>query len=321
MKKIIKNHLSRVTCHASLVMLLCFLPFSVFAQGGTFGPLTWKIENRTLTISGIGEMPNAYGYSGPWCIDDGSSVHCPFDVVIIENGVTSIGERAFAVHAGLQSISIPNSVTKIESCAFCNSTLHSIILPNNVTIIKDGSFASCDALTTIILPNRNVDFGINVFKGCEKLTSITNPNPIPQVISPKVFNDPDGYVPIEFNFSACTLKVPFFSVELYKRAPVWKEFNIVGISVDIDELEITNYELRVYPNPTTGTCSITIPAEFLHETALTLSIYDAAGTLVQQIQINNNEDFSFKLAQKAKGVYLAVLSNGKRSYRGRVVFN
>ena len=30
----------------------------MYAQGGTTGPLTWKIENYILTISGNGEMPD-----------------------------------------------------------------------------------------------------------------------------------------------------------------------------------------------------------------------------------------------------------------------
>ena len=29
---------------------------SAFAQGGTTGPLTWELNNGTLTISGNGEM-------------------------------------------------------------------------------------------------------------------------------------------------------------------------------------------------------------------------------------------------------------------------
>jgi hypothetical protein len=39
---------------------------SALAQSGTTGPLTWKINNGTLTISGEGAMPN-YNYNGaPW---------------------------------------------------------------------------------------------------------------------------------------------------------------------------------------------------------------------------------------------------------------
>ena len=307
-----------------LVMMECMA--SAFAQGGTFGPLTWKIENRILTISGIGEMPDAYGYAGPWCVEKhtpsgGGSLSCQFNTVIIKNGVASIGKSAFAHVVGMETISLPNSVTKIREGAFINSGLLTIIIPNTVTSIGGGAFGGCEVLTSVTLPNRIVDFGINVFKGCTKLTSITNPNLIPQVISPKVFNDPDGYAPIEFNFKACTLYVPTNSVSLYKQAPVWKEFIIVGTNVGVEDIEEPDPTIFIYPNPTTGTCTITIPEDFLYESNLTLFIYDSFGKLLEQISIDNNVgNFNFKLEYKAKGIYPIVLSNGKKSYNGKIMF-
>ena len=286
---------------------------SIFAQGGTFGPLTWEIENDTLIISGIGEMPDVYGYAGPWCNDNGSSISCPFRTVIIENGVTSIGKKAFIVSGIIQSISIPNSVTKIGDGAFAHSLLYSIVIPNSVARIGGGAFYECGELTTVTLPNRAIDFGIHVFGRCTNLTSITNPNPIPQSVSLDVFGD--------MNISACTLYVPVRSVSAYRRAAVWKEFIIVGASVGVEDIEDSQSQLLIYPNPTTGTSTITIPEEFLHEETLTLSIYDATGVLVQQIQLNNEtEDFGLKLDQKAKGVYIVTLSNGRKIYRGKIVF-
>jgi len=39
------------------------------------------------------------------------------------------------------------------------------------------------------------------------------------------------------------------------------------------------------------------------------------------VHLNNEaEDCSFNITQKAKGVYLVVLSNGKKENRGKVVF-
>jgi hypothetical protein len=114
------------------------------------------------------------------------------------------------------------------------------------------------------------------------------------------------------------------SVEAYKKAPVWKEFNIVGINgiEDYEQEMEEGKHLLIYPNPATGTCSIVIPKEFQNESVLTLSVYDVTGVLVQQIELNNEtENFSLKIDQKAQGVYVAVLSNGKKEYKGKVVFN
>jgi len=287
MKKIIKNHLSLVTRHVFLLSAFCFLLFNVFAQGGTIGPLTWKFENRTLTISGKGEMPDFWFFnSSPWWDYSGS-----IDIVTIENGVTSIGEYAFSNCWIQYFISIPNSITKIGRRAFADSGLPSITLPVNITNIGEGAFAFCEALT-----------------------SVTNLNPIPISIPPNVFYN--------VNTNACTLYVPIGSVDAYKRAEVWKEFNIVGIEVGIKDINESDPAIVIYPNPTTGMCTITIPDEFLYESNLTLSIYDNTGKLLQQIEINNGaEDFSLKLDHRAKGIYMVVLSNGKKSYKGRVMFN
>ena len=49
--------------------------------------LTWKFENGVLTISGEGDM---YNYSFPW-----DALKDEITSVVIENGVTSIGNYAF----------------------------------------------------------------------------------------------------------------------------------------------------------------------------------------------------------------------------------
>ena len=62
--------------------------------------------------------------------------------VVIPDGVTSIGERAFTWCESLESISIPDSVTNIESFAFSDcSSLKSITIPDSVTSIGWYAFA------------------------------------------------------------------------------------------------------------------------------------------------------------------------------------
>jgi len=279
------------TLFLGIAMLLSIT--SASAQGGTTGPLTWNLENGTLTISGRGVMPDYAPYPGmgqvsPWYPSSGS-----ITTVIIESGVTNIGDHAFFHCFRLSSINISNTVTKIGGVAFLRCALSSIILPSSITSIENGAFADC-----------------------KSLASITNLNPVPVAINPNVF---DGV-----NISACTLKVPIASVLAYQSAEVWKEFNIIGIEVGITEPDPksgSGDQLVLYPNPTTGTCSITIPEEFLFESSLTLSIYDNSGKLLQQIPIENGvESFNVQLEHRAAGVYAVVLSNGKKSYRGKIVF-
>jgi hypothetical protein len=296
-----------------LVLVILFCMANIFSQGGTTGPLTWKIENGTLTISGNGDMP---GYAIPYIYPDYAApwfgLSGKINTVIIENGVTSIGNWAFP-ECALLSISIPKTVSRIGSFAFQEcSNLASIVIPEGVTSIGLHAFSEC-GLTSVILPSTlsSID---NAFTSCP-LKSITNLNPVPIDITSGVFR----YV----NISACKLYVPKNSVPLYKKAPVWRDFIVRGIPflVDIDEVEDLGGGIIIYPNPTTGTCTLTIPEEFLYENHLTLSIYAPSGKLLQQIPIKqNSESFPFQIEQKAAGVYPVVLSNGKRSFRGKIVF-
>ena len=87
----------------------------------------------------------------------------PFSVTIPE-GVTTIGEGAFANCTSLESIILPEGVTTIEESAFegCNS-LESITLPEGVTTIGEGAFSSCTSLESITLNSNLLSFSLSVF--------------------------------------------------------------------------------------------------------------------------------------------------------------
>jgi hypothetical protein len=75
---------------------------SSFAESGTTEPLTWVLEKGTLTISGEGAMPDYAYASAPWY-----SSRSSITTVVIEDGVTRIGNYAFADCSGLTSVTIP----------------------------------------------------------------------------------------------------------------------------------------------------------------------------------------------------------------------
>lgn len=117
----------------------------------TTGDCTWILDAEgTLTISGNGAMGyyNADNYA-PW---KGNKVK----KVIIEDGVTNIGDWAFANCPNLSSVTIPDSVTSIGNFAFSNcSGLTSVKIPSSVTNIGTGIFSSCSKLTNIKVDNDN----------------------------------------------------------------------------------------------------------------------------------------------------------------------
>lgn len=79
--------------------------------------------------------------------------------------------------------------------------------------------------------------------------------------------------------------------------------------------------LLIYANPNTGKCNITIPDEFKKEKNLRLQIYDNKGRLIQQTAVEIAEDkIKLNIEAQAKGMYTAILSNGTKSYSGKIVF-
>ncbi len=135
--------------------------------------VTWRLEGEAghyrLIISGTGEMAD-YGYSSqPWNTNTEY-----IKTVLIENGVTSIGECAFCGCNGLTSISIPASVTSIGAEAFNDcENLTTVTIPASVTSIGNYAFNDCEKLTTVSIPASVTTIGNGAFNDCEKLTSIT----------------------------------------------------------------------------------------------------------------------------------------------------
>ena len=148
---------------------------------GTCGEnLTWKIEDGVLIISGTGAMTDYSPIQGPqlpWAAAKIKSV-------VIESGVTSIGDFAFVGQVGLTSITIPDSVTSIGDYAFYNcSSLASIAIPNSITSIGQGAFSGCSSLTSITIPDGVTSIGSNIFYGCSSLKSITIPDSVTTICS------------------------------------------------------------------------------------------------------------------------------------------
>ena len=87
--------------------------------------------------------------------------------------VTSIGRKAFYNCSGLTSVSIPNSVKKIDNNAFSGcSNLTSIIIPYSVTSIGHWAFERCSRLTAVTIPNSVVSIGNRAFAYCSALKSV-----------------------------------------------------------------------------------------------------------------------------------------------------
>lgn len=83
---------------------------------------------RTLTISGTGAMWNGANYSRLGIVDK----------IVIGNGITVIGEDAFAKFNGVGSAEISDTVTTIKGNAF--NDLKSITIPKTVRTVETDAF-------------------------------------------------------------------------------------------------------------------------------------------------------------------------------------
>lgn len=186
----------------TLTMLCELLPFGAFAQSDVGQQLTlavaqsleeengeatiigkcgdnlqWSLSSDgVLTIDGTGEM---YDYDSddspaPW-YDYSSKIK----TVIINHGITHIGNSAFERCPSITSINIPDSVTSIGDYAFCYCySLTTISIPSSINSIENGTFEWCSSLTSIDIPQSVVSIGSHAFASCTSLTAINIPDAV-----------------------------------------------------------------------------------------------------------------------------------------------
>jgi len=173
----------------------------------TMAQVTWSLNptNDTLTISGSGAMADYDWGTSPWYSNSAT-----ITTVIIDNGVTTIGNNAFGACSSLTSVSIPNTVTTIG----------------------DWAFGYCSSLTSVRIPNSVTTIENYAFYYCYSLAHIYSARSIPPAADNSTFYDA--------NTAVCIVHVPTSKV-LYEVADGWKEFvNIVEDLVN-DNVYRTHY--------------------------------------------------------------------------------
>ena len=158
-------------------------------DSGTCGEqATWELyQDGTLYIKGSGAMSD-YSISSdandtsfcsaPWYASHRSDIQ----TVIIEDGITRIGEHAFTYCSAMHSVSIPDSVTEIGAEAFAGcSSLESVTIPDGVTKIGSAAFESCGSLKSVTIPSSVTTIGEWAFFGCDSLESVTIPGSVTEI--------------------------------------------------------------------------------------------------------------------------------------------
>ena len=160
--------------------------------------LHWEYAaaTRTLTVGGTGAMPDFNSFDDqPWKDLREKKIK----TVVIETGVTSIGNKAFTGCDVLTSVTLPESgLETIGEIAFMGcEKLSSITIPKSVTTIKEQAFYLCYALGGVTVEWTEARFIPNL-----PASAISYPN---------------GKV----------LHVPAGPAEIYKAKDEWKKFFIM----------------------------------------------------------------------------------------------
>lgn len=83
---------------------------------------------------------------------------------------------------GSLSISIPEGITKIGDFAFANQQrLYRITIPDTVTEIGESAFEDCDGLTNVSMSNNLQSIGDYAFRGCSGIESINLPKSLTSI--------------------------------------------------------------------------------------------------------------------------------------------
>ena len=145
------------------------------ATGGTIAgtDLTWDYDevSNTLLISGEGAIPDYERPDyAPW-----RDYHDQCELIVIENGVTAIGDNAFADFA-VSELTIPGTVESIGQSAFlyCHN-LSMADIPEGVKDLSGDAFGNCTGLTTVYLPSTLTNYGSSdffAFVGCTAVTDV-----------------------------------------------------------------------------------------------------------------------------------------------------
>ena len=139
---------------------------------GTTGDCTYTLntEDSTLVISGNGAMADYTAYSLVPYYSYASYVKS----IVVESGVTTIGDYAFYGMTASTSISLSEGILTIGNYAFTGNTSRtSITLPESVTSIGNYAFQANTSLTSINIPAATTTIGNYAFLSCTALESLT----------------------------------------------------------------------------------------------------------------------------------------------------
>ncbi len=241
------------------------------------------LENLSIpgTVTAVGE--NAFSGStlltsaGP--VDSGAA---------IEFGWTkAIPTSAFCGADGLQTLTIPEGVTRIMASAMKGCTvLTTLELPTTLTTIQQSAFSDCSLLKEIALPNSLKTLGASAFLNTG-LTSITIPDRVTSIGN----NAFDGSALTNIYYSGSQ-----------------KEWNLISVGsenvvLNTAELHFGRFDISIDDEMTHGSVSIAVNGETASSAkegdTVTLTVAPWYGFELRSLTVNYGENQLVQLSQGA----------------------
>ena len=227
--------------------------------------VTWSLNILgQLTISGTGAMADYTQRSDlPWY-----DYLTAIKTVVINEGVTGIGEAAFNGCSSLVSVSIPASVTGIGAYAFGNcSSLTSVSIPFGVAYIGYQAFQVCSSLESVTIPGSVKEIQYAAFMNCPNLASVSIEDGV-EVIQQVVFQGCSSLASFNIPASVTTIgENAFTSTGWYTDHAdglLYKDNWLLGykgdVSGDVSIENGTKYIAIRALKSCTGLTSVSIPA-------------------------------------------------------------
>lgn len=133
-------------------------------------PETVNYNNRTYTVTMIGDGDSTYSYGS-------CSFSSKLKSILLPNSIVTINNYCFSKCYSLTEINIPNSVTAIGNVAFQYCGLTSLVIPESIKKIGNGAFyGNSHLMEVFFLGSEKPEIRSNAFDYCHSALTLYVPN-------------------------------------------------------------------------------------------------------------------------------------------------
>ena len=195
-------------------------------------PTVKKIRRAAFTdCTSLTTMPMADSLE---VIGDAAFIRTGISYLKTGNTLTTIGDLAFEACDNLTEVVLDNQVTSLGRDAFSyDFSLQTLVVGDGVHVIPNSLCSDCSYLKSVTLGQKVDTVEQGAFEGCSLISTITCKAKVPPIMSVSSSWLPPAYFHSSV-FNNATLYVPRRSLDAYRSAPIWKNFqNIVGVDMVI----------------------------------------------------------------------------------------